>query len=45
VVFPNEEHIRKHFLRGVGFTRTQIEYLPSLLMPKPIQYYSLFIGV
>jgi hypothetical protein len=29
---------------GVGFTETQIEYLPSLLMPRPIEYYSLFIS-
>jgi hypothetical protein len=29
---------------GVGFTETQIEYLPSLLTPQPIQYQSLFIS-
>ena len=34
----------KHFLQGVGFTETQIEYLPSLLTPRPIQYQSLFIS-
>lgn len=32
------------FLRGVGFTETQIEYLPSLLTPRSIQYSSLFIS-
>jgi hypothetical protein len=44
VVLPSEEHILKPFLRGVGFTETQIEYLPSLLTPRPIQYYSVFIS-
>lgn len=43
-VLPDKEHIRKHFLRGVGFTETQIEYLPSLLTPHPIEYSSLFIS-
>ena len=31
-------------MRGVGFTETQIEYLPALLTPRPIQYASLFIS-
>lgn len=44
VVLPTEEHIHKHFLRGVGFSETQIEYLPSLLKPRPIQYHSIFIS-
>ncbi len=29
---------------GVGFTATQIEYLPSLLTSRPIEYSSLFIS-
>ncbi len=44
VKLPQDETIRKHFLRGVGFTESQIEYLPSLLTPRPIQYHSLFIS-
>src|SRR5262249_35488421 len=44
IVLPTDEYIRNHFLRGVGFTETQIEYLPSLLIPRPIQYHSLFIS-
>jgi len=44
VILPRDEHTRNHFLRGVGFTETQIEYLPSLLTPRPIQYSSLFIS-
>ncbi len=44
VILPRDEAIRKHFLRGVGFTETQIEYLPSLLIPRSIQYCSLFIS-
>jgi hypothetical protein len=31
-------------LSGIGWTLTQIEYLPSLLTPRPIQYHSLFIS-
>ena len=44
VTLPQDETTRLHFLRGVGFTETQIEYLPSLLAPRPIQYHSLFIS-
>ena len=44
VTLPSDEPTRLHFLRGVGFTETQIEYLPSLLTPRPIQYSSLFIS-
>jgi hypothetical protein len=44
VTLPIEKQTRLHFLRGVGFTETQIEYLPSLLTPRPIQYCSLFIS-
>jgi hypothetical protein len=44
VKLPQDEMICKHFLRGVGFTETQIEYLPSLLTSRPIQYHSLFIS-
>jgi uncharacterized protein YjbI with pentapeptide repeats len=44
VTLPHDEHTRLHFLRGVGFTETQIEYLPSLLTPRPIEYSSLFIS-
>jgi hypothetical protein len=44
VSLPHDEPTRLHFLRGVGFTETQIEYLPSLLTPRPIQYSSLFIS-
>ena len=44
VVLPHDEAIRRHFLRGVGFTETQIDYLPSLLIPRPIEYQSLFIS-
>lgn len=44
VILPHDEQTRLHFLRGVGFTETQIEYLPSLLTPRPIQYSSLFIS-
>src|SRR5712692_5692982 len=29
VALPTDEYTRIHFLRGVGFTETQIEYLPS----------------
>jgi uncharacterized protein YjbI with pentapeptide repeats len=29
VTLPKDEHTRLDFLRGVGFTETQIEYLPS----------------
>jgi TIR domain/Pentapeptide repeats (8 copies) len=44
VILPKDEMIRKHFLLGVGFTETQIEYLPSLLTAQPLQYHSLFIS-
>lgn len=44
VTLPRDEPTRLHFLRGVGFTETQIEYLPSLLTPCPIEYSSLFIS-
>jgi TIR domain/Pentapeptide repeats (8 copies) len=44
VILPHDESTRLYFLRGVGFTETQIEYLPSLLIPRPIQYQSLFIS-
>ena len=44
VTLPHDEPTRLHFLRGVGFTETQIEYLPSLLTPRPIEYASLFIS-
>ncbi len=44
VLLPHDEPTRRHFLRGVGFTATQIDYLPSLLTPRPIQYHSLFIS-
>ncbi len=44
VILPHDEYTRTHFLRGVGFTEAQIEYLPSLLTPQLIQYYSLFIS-
>ncbi len=44
VTLPHDEHTRKHFLQGVGFTETQIEYLPSLLTHRPIEYHSLFIS-
>jgi hypothetical protein len=44
VIFPTDKRVCLHFLRGVGFTETQIEYLPSLLTPRPIEYSSLFIG-
>ncbi len=44
VTLPHDEPTRLHFLRGVDFTETQIEYLPSLLTPRPIQYQSLFIS-
>lgn len=44
VILPSDEQTRVHFLRGVGFTETQIEYLPSLLTPCPIEFHSLFIS-
>lgn len=44
ITLPHDEPTRNHFLRGVGFNETQIEYLPSLLTPRPIQYHSLFIS-
>jgi uncharacterized protein YjbI with pentapeptide repeats len=44
VILPHNEQTRLHFLRGVGFTENQIEYLPSLLTLRPIEYHSLFIS-
>jgi TIR domain len=44
IAMQGKIHSTKHFLRGVGFTETQIEYIPSLLTPRPIQYHSLFIS-
>jgi uncharacterized protein YjbI with pentapeptide repeats len=44
VILPHDEPTRRNFLRGVGFTETQIDYLPSLLTPRSIQYHSLFIS-
>lgn len=44
VILPRDEYTRLHFLRGIGFTETQIDYLPSLMTPQPIQYQSLFIS-
>lgn len=44
VVLPHDERTRLHFLRGVGFSDIAIEYLPSILMPAAIQYYSIFIS-
>jgi hypothetical protein len=44
VLLPTDEHSRLHFLRGVGFTETQIECLPSLLTARPVPYSSLFIS-
>jgi uncharacterized protein YjbI with pentapeptide repeats len=43
VVLPTDEHSRLHFLRGIGFTETQIECLPSRLTGRPTPYSSLFI--
>jgi|SRR5450755_538476 TIR domain/Pentapeptide repeats (8 copies) len=43
VTFPFDEHTRRHFMSGVGFSNTFIDYLPSLLVT-PIQYHSLFIS-
>ncbi|HEU5376945.1 MAG TPA: toll/interleukin-1 receptor domain-containing protein, partial [Ktedonobacteraceae bacterium] len=44
VTLPLDERTRWHFLLGAGFPKTHIEYLPSLLTPRPIQYHSLFIS-
>jgi TIR domain len=44
VTLPLDEYTRKHFLSGVGFTETQIEYLPSFLTSRSIEYHSLFIS-
>lgn len=44
VILPHEEQTHLHFLRGVGFTETQIEHLPSLLVPRSLEYESLFIS-
>lgn len=44
VILPHDEQTRLSFLRGVGFTETEIEYLPSLLTARPIEYQSLFIS-
>jgi hypothetical protein len=43
VIFPLDKHTRKHFLRGVGFSDTVIDYLPSILIPA-IEYHSLFLS-
>jgi hypothetical protein len=44
VTLPTDEHIRLPFLRGVGFSDTAIEYLPSIMASAAIEYYSLFIA-
>ena len=44
VLLPTDEHSRLHFLRGIGFTDTQIELLPSLLTARLVPYSSLFIS-
>jgi len=44
VILPHDEQTRLSFLRGAGFTETEIEYLPSLLTSRPIEYQSLFIS-
>ncbi len=44
VLLPTDEHSRLHFLRGVGFTETQIERLPSMLAARLVPYSSLFIS-
>lgn len=44
VTLPADSPTRLHFLRGVGFTETQISSLPSLLAPRPILHHSLFIS-
>jgi uncharacterized protein YjbI with pentapeptide repeats len=44
VTLPVDSPTRLHFLRGVGFTETQISSLPSLLTPRPILSHSLFIS-
>jgi uncharacterized protein YjbI with pentapeptide repeats len=44
VIPPHDEPTRLHFLRGVGFTETQIGSLPCRLSPRPAPYYSLFIS-
>src|SRR5436309_957822 len=43
VVLPHNEQTRIQFLRGVGFSDTFIEYLPSLLT-SPVQYSSVFLS-
>jgi uncharacterized protein YjbI with pentapeptide repeats len=43
VTLPHDEATCLHFLRGVGFTETQIESLPSLLTG-PLESHSLFIS-
>jgi len=44
VTLPQDESTRLHFLRGVGWTSTQISLLPALLAPRPLQSHSLFIS-
>ncbi len=44
VTLPIAEQTRTHFLRGIGFSDTAIEHLPSVLTPTAIHYYSLFIA-
>jgi TIR domain/Pentapeptide repeats (8 copies) len=43
VILPDDEDIRLLFLRGIGFSDTLIDYLPSLLNI-PTQYHSLFLS-
>jgi len=40
----NSDHLPLSFLRGCGLPDTLIEYLPSLLAPSGIQFYSCFIS-
>jgi hypothetical protein len=44
VLLPRDEPARLHFLRGVGFTETQIGILPGKLSPEAVPYHSLFIS-
>ena len=43
VIPPQDELTRLHFLRGVGFSDTLIDYLPSLLNI-PTRYHDLFLS-
>ena len=43
VTLPHDEATRLHFLCGVGFSDTMIDYLPSLLNI-PTQYHALFLS-